>query len=101
MNSPKSYQKNGSLLEKDEAEGSRRMRSIDEQTQCKKFYPEEEEDHSLVLKNTTEEREKTSQRMKWTPDLEKKFKKFVHSLGRKANLKLIPELMIVPNLNPR
>ncbi|MCE3216872.1 hypothetical protein HAX54_008791, partial [Datura stramonium] len=77
------------------------MDSIDKEIQDKGFDAEEEQDHSLVLKNCTEEQVKTKQCMKWTPDLKKKFEEAVHNLGEKARPKYILELMNVPNLNRR
>ncbi|MCD7446015.1 Trans-acting T-cell-specific transcription factor GATA-3 [Datura stramonium] len=96
MNPSKTYhdQEVGTLLEKDNAKGSKRIRSIDEES------PDlEKEDHSLGSKNTMKGREKKRPAMEWTLKLDKKFKEAVHMLGDKARPKLIMEIMNVPNLS--
>ncbi|MCD7454809.1 hypothetical protein HAX54_026103 [Datura stramonium] len=46
------HQIEASRKSKHEAKGSKTMRSIDEETQHKSFDPYEEEDNSLIFKNT-------------------------------------------------
>ncbi|XP_070043861.1 two-component response regulator ARR2-like isoform X1 [Nicotiana tomentosiformis] len=78
------------------AEGSKGKRITDEETQVKNG-DSEEEDRSLVSEKAMEKR----RRLHWTPDLEKKFKKAVRKLGKKAHPKLIMKMMDIPNLTQK
>ncbi|WMV55794.1 hypothetical protein MTR67_049179 [Solanum verrucosum] len=75
-----------SLIEKDEAKRSKRMRSTKEEAQVKRSGPsEKEEDHSLLSKISTVE-------------LEKKLDEVVRELGDKAGPKNVLERMCVQDL---
>ncbi|XP_049379871.1 uncharacterized protein LOC125844600 [Solanum stenotomum] len=74
-----------SLIEKDEAKRSKRMRSTKEEAQVKRSGPsEKEEDHSLLSKISTERPEKKRRNLKWTVELEKKLDEVVRELGDKG-----------------
>ncbi|KAK4709059.1 hypothetical protein R3W88_029984 [Solanum pinnatisectum] len=59
---------------------------------------EKEEDHSLLLKISTERPEKKRRNLKWTEELEKKLDEVVRELGDKAGPKNVLERMCVQDL---
>lgn len=74
-----------SLMEKDAAKRSKRMRSTNEDTQVKhSVSSEKEEKHSFLSKISTERPEKKRRNMKWTAELEKKLDEVVRELGDKG-----------------
>uniref|UniRef100_K4B5C9 Response regulatory domain-containing protein n=1 Tax=Solanum lycopersicum TaxID=4081 RepID=K4B5C9_SOLLC len=88
-----------SLMEKDAAKRSKRMRSTNEETQVKhSVSSEKEEEHSFLPKISTERPEKERRNMKWTAELEKKLDEVVHELGDKAGPKNVLERMCVQDL---
>ncbi|KAH0644035.1 hypothetical protein KY289_035009 [Solanum tuberosum] len=92
----------GSLIEKDEAKRSKRMRSTNEEAQDKSSGTlEKEEDHSLLSKITTVRPQKKRRHLQWTTDLDKKLDEVVRELGDKAHLKDVLESMCVPDLTAK
>uniref|UniRef100_K4D9M7 Response regulatory domain-containing protein n=1 Tax=Solanum lycopersicum TaxID=4081 RepID=K4D9M7_SOLLC len=74
-----------SLMEKDAAKRSKRMRSTNEDTQVKhSVSSEKEEKHSFLSKISTERPEKKRRNMKWTAELEKKLDEVVRELADKV-----------------
>ena len=74
-----------SLMEKDAARRSKRMRSTNEETQVKhSVSSEKEEEHSFLSKISTKRPEKKRRNMKWTAELEKKLDEVVRELGDKG-----------------
>ncbi|XP_055835264.1 two-component response regulator ARR14-like [Solanum dulcamara] len=88
----------GSLIETNEVEKSKRMRSTNEETQINSGSSEKQDDYSLLSKTRTERPQKKRQRMQWTPDLDKKLDEVVRELGEKAPPRHILEKMCVPDL---
>ncbi|KAG5579047.1 hypothetical protein H5410_049674 [Solanum commersonii] len=75
----------GSLIAKDEAKRSKRMRSTNEEGQVKSSGTlEKKEDHSLLSKITIERPQKKRRHLQWTPDLDKKLDEDVRELGEKG-----------------
>ncbi|KAG5579051.1 hypothetical protein H5410_049678 [Solanum commersonii] len=77
----------GSLIEKDEAKRSKRMRSTNEEGQVKSSGTlEKEEDHSFLSKITTERPQKKRRHLQWTSVLDKKLDEVVRELGENKKL---------------
>ncbi|XP_049387864.1 uncharacterized protein LOC125852183 [Solanum stenotomum] len=75
----------GSLIEKDEAKRSKRMRSTNKEAQDKSSGNlEKEEVHSLLSKITTVRPQKKRRHLQWTTDLDKKLDEVVRELGEKG-----------------
>ncbi|KAG5577713.1 hypothetical protein H5410_057847 [Solanum commersonii] len=92
----------GSLIEKDEAKRSKRMRSTNKEAQDKSSGNlEKEEDHSLLSKITTIRPQKKRRHLQWTTNLDKKLDEVVRELGEKAYLQDVLERMCVPDLTAK
>ncbi|KAG5577716.1 hypothetical protein H5410_057850 [Solanum commersonii] len=89
----------GSLIEKDEAKKSKRMRITNKEAQDKsRGTLEKEEDHSFLSKITIVRPQKKRRHLQWTTDLDKKLDEVVRELREKAHPKDVLESMCVPNL---